>query len=119
MTRSIGTLRCVEVTLDQVRCWLARRRSHGAERRLADAEPLHADRGLCRAGRQDRRPQAVADYTQGGLTNDPLSYTRKLHHIDGRDRPRPTSTKPLRDWTLMTKTATRKSGPSRAAILAL
>jgi hypothetical protein len=41
------------------------------------AEPL--------VGRQDRRPQAVADYTQGGLTNDPLSYTRKLHHIDGRD----------------------------------
>ena len=32
-----------------------------------------------------RRPQAVADYTQGGLTNEPLSYTRKLHHIDGRD----------------------------------
>ena len=33
----------------------------------------------------DCRPQAVADYTQGGLTNDRLSYTRKLHHIDGRD----------------------------------
>ena len=38
------------------------------------------------AGRQARRPQAVADYTQGGLTNDSLSYTRKLHRIDGRDR---------------------------------
>ena len=63
-----------------------RRRSHGAQRRLADAESLHADRGLRRAGRQARRPQAVADYTQGGLTNDTLSYTRKLHHIDGRDR---------------------------------
>ena len=24
-------------------------------------------------------------YTQDGLTNDTLSYTRKLHHIDGRD----------------------------------
>ena len=46
---------------------------------------LHADRGLRRAGRQARRPQAFADYTQGGLTNEPLSYTRKLHHIDGRD----------------------------------
>jgi molecular chaperone IbpA len=32
-----------------------------------------------------RRPQTPADYTQGGLTNDSLSYTRKLHHIDGRD----------------------------------
>ena len=64
------------------------RRSHGAQRRLADAELLHADRGLRRAGRQARRPQAVADYTQGGLTNEPLSYTRKLHHIDGRD-PKP------------------------------
>ena len=62
-----------------------RRRSHGAERRLADAESLHADRGLRRTARQDRRPQTVADYTQGGLTNDSLSYTRKLHHIDGRD----------------------------------
>src|ERR1700722_5527196 len=62
-----------------------RRRSHGAERRLADAKSLHADRGLRRAGRQDRRPQALADYTQGGLTNDRLSYTRKLHHVDGRD----------------------------------
>ena len=50
--------------------------------RLADAESLHADRGLRRAGRQDRRPQTLADCTQGGLTNDPLSYTRKLHHID-------------------------------------
>ena len=38
-----------------------------------------------RAGRKDCRPQAVADYTQGGLTNEPLSYTRQLHHIDGRD----------------------------------
>ena len=28
-----------------------------------------------------------ADYTHGGLTNDSLSYTRKLHHIDGRDPP--------------------------------
>src|SRR6202167_6014937 len=44
-----------------------------------------SDRGLRRAGRQDRRPQTLADYTQGGLTNDSLSYTRKLHHIDGRD----------------------------------
>ncbi len=41
--------------------------------------------GFAEAGRQARRPQAVADYTQGGLTNDTLSYTRKLHHIDGRD----------------------------------
>jgi hypothetical protein len=54
-------------------------------RRLADAKSLHADRGLRSAGRKDPRPQAVADYTQGGLTNEPLSYTRKLHHIDGRD----------------------------------
>jgi hypothetical protein len=30
-------------------------------------------------------PQTLADNTQGGLTNDSLSYTRKLHHIDGRD----------------------------------
>jgi hypothetical protein len=36
---------------------------------------------------QDRRPQTLADYTQGGLTNASLSYTRKLHHIDGRDPP--------------------------------
>src|SRR6476469_5685269 len=50
-----------------------------------NAESLHADRGLRRTGRQDRRPQTLADYTQGGLTNDSLSYTRKLHHIDGRD----------------------------------
>jgi hypothetical protein len=41
--------------------------------------------GFTRAGRHDCRPQAVADYTQGGLTNDRLSYIRKLHHIDGRD----------------------------------
>lgn len=38
--------------------------------------------------------QAVADWTQGGLTNDRLSYTRKLHHIDGRD---PLANKPLRE----------------------
>ena len=63
-----------------------RRRSHGAQRRLADAESLHADRGASqKPSRQDCRPQAIADYTQGGLTNDRLSYTRKLHHIDGRD----------------------------------
>jgi hypothetical protein len=42
--------------------------------------------GFAEPGRQARRPQAVAYYTQGGLTNDTLSYTRKLHHIDGRDR---------------------------------
>lgn len=38
--------------------------------------------------------QAVADWTQGGLTNDRLSDTRKLHHIDGRD---PLANKPLRE----------------------
>jgi hypothetical protein len=48
-------------------------------RRLKGTAPLR------RAGRQDRRPQTLADYTQGGLTNDSLSYTQKLHHIDGRD----------------------------------
>ncbi len=64
------------------------RRSHGAERRLADAESIYANRRLRGAGRQDRRPQPLADYTQGSLTNEPLSYTRRLHHVDGRDRHR-------------------------------
>jgi hypothetical protein len=41
--------------------------------------------GFAEPALQDRRPQTLADYTQGGLTNDSLSYTRKLHHIDGRD----------------------------------
>ena len=46
---------------------------------------IHANRRLRGTGRQDRRPQALADYTQGSLTNEPLSYTRRLHHVDGRD----------------------------------
>ena len=58
---------------------------------LADAESLHADRGLRRAGRQDPRPRAPADYTQGGLANDRLGYARKLHHIDERYRGFPRS----------------------------
>ena len=31
----------------------------------------------------DLKPLQIT--TQGGLTNDRLSYLRKLHHIDGRD----------------------------------
>ena len=42
--------------------------------------------GFAEPAGQSGRPQAVADYTQGGLTNDTLSYTLKLHHIDGRDQ---------------------------------
>ena len=33
---------------------------------------------LRRAGRQDCRPQAVVDYTQGGLTNDPPHLHSKI-----------------------------------------
>jgi hypothetical protein len=65
---------------------LFRRLAVGLDAGLADAESLHADRGLRRAGRQDPRPRAPADYTQGGLANDRLGYARKLHHIDERYR---------------------------------
>jgi hypothetical protein len=53
---------------------LARRLAVGLNEVLADAEWLHADRGLRRASRQNRRPQALADCTQYGLTNDRLGY---------------------------------------------
>ena len=52
-----------------------------------DEEQIPTCRSRASQSQPTRPPtSAVADYTQGSLINDPLSYTRKLHHIDGRDQ---------------------------------
>ena len=56
-----------------------------AERRMAAAAPLHADRGNGRTYTADDRCPAGETSTHGGLTNGHLKLHPDLHHLDGRD----------------------------------